>query len=152
MNDLRPIENRTVVARLPSGHHFFDRDRNRDQANYKLGYDMACCKSNSIPPAARYMRVIRQRTFTRWINVHLEIDDISIEDVADLLDSTITAKLLTVLSGRRIAVPIFEPQRKIRQRIGWRNVCKFLANQDFPAEVIGKNNFFFYLSLIHFIA
>ena len=137
MNDLRPIENRTVVAWLSSGHHFFH-DRNRDQANYK-SCDMAGCKSNFIPPAAGYMRVIRRRTFTRWINVHLEIDDVSIEDVADLLDSAITAKLLTVLSGRRIAVPIFEPQRKIRQRVGWRNVCKFLASQDFPAEVIGKN-------------
>ena len=139
MNDLRPIENRAVIARLSSGHQFFNRDRNRDQANFKLSCDMACSESNFIPPVTGYMRVIRQRTFTRWINGHLEINDVSIEDVGDLLDSAITAKLLTVLSGRRIALPIFEPQRKIRQQVGWRNVCKFLASQDFPAEVIGKN-------------
>ena len=102
-------------------------------------HDMACRESNFIFPVVGYMRVIRRRTLTKWINVHLEEADELVEDVIDLLDSGITAKLLTILSGRHVAVPIFEPQRKIRQHVGWKNVCSFLASQDFAAEVTGKN-------------
>lgn len=107
-----------------------------------LARDMACRESNSIPSVVGYVRVVRQRTLTKWSNIHLERAGESIEDVADLLDSAITANLLTVLSGKRIGVPIFEPQRKIRQKVGWSNVCRFLASQNFPAEVIGKKSKF----------
>lgn len=94
-------------------------------------------KGNTILPLAGYMQVIRRRTLTKWSNVHLETVDESIDDIIDLLDSGVTAKLLSVLSGRHIAVPIFEPQRKKRQYVGWKNVSRFLASQEFPAEVIG---------------
>lgn len=105
--------------------------------------DMACGESHFIFPVTGYMRVIRRRTLTKWTNIHLEIAGVSIEDVTDLLDSGTTAKLLTVLSGRHIGVPVFEPQRKIRQQVGWRNVCSFLTSQAFPAEVIGRRQYFF---------
>ena len=101
--------------------------------------DMACGNSNFIYPAVGYMRVIRRRTLTKWTNVHLKTIGVSVEDVIDLLDSGTAAKLLSVLSGRNIAVPIFQPQRKKRQQVGWRNICSFLASQEFPEEVIGKN-------------
>lgn len=101
--------------------------------------DMACGKSNFIYPVAGYMRVIRRRTLTKWTNVHLKTVGVSVEDVIDLLDSATVAKLLSVLSGRHIAVPIFQPQRKKRQQVGWRNICSFLASQEFPEDVIGKN-------------
>ena len=107
---------------------------------------MACHKNNFIFPVAGYTRVIRRRTLTKWSNVHLATVDASIEDVIDFQDSATTAKLLSVLSGRRIAVPLFEPQRKKRQQVGWINVCSFLASQEFPEEVIGKNQCF-YLTL-----
>jgi len=42
------------------------------------------------------------------------------------------------LSGRNIAVPIFQPQQKKRQQVGWRNIFSFLASQEFPEEVVGK--------------
>ena len=96
-------------------------------------------KGNTILPLARgYMQVIRRRTLTKWSNVHLETVGESVDDIIDLLDSGVTAKLLSVLSGRRIAVPIFEPQRRKRQYVGWKNVCRFLASQDFPEDVIGR--------------
>ena len=95
-------------------------------------------KRNTILPLAGYMQVIRRRTLTKWSNVHLETVGESVEDIIDLLHSGVTAKLLSVLSGRRIAVPIFEPQRRKRQYVGWKNVCRFLASQDFPEDVIGR--------------
>lgn len=104
---------------------------------------MACGRSNFIYPVAGYMRVIRRRTLTKWTNVHLETVGVSVEDVIDLLDSGTVAKLLSVLSGRHIAVPIFQPQRKKRQQVGWRNICSFLASQEFPEDVIGKNLYIF---------
>ena len=94
-------------------------------------------KGNTILPLAGYMQVIRRRTLTKWSNVHLETVGESVDDIIDLLDSGVTAKLLSVLSGRRIAVPIFEPQRRKRQYVGWKNVCRFLASQEFPEEFIG---------------
>ena len=109
-------------------------------------HSMACLKSNFIFLVAGYTRVVRRRTLTKWSNVHLATVDASIEDIIDLQDSATTAKLLSVLSGRRIAVPLFEPQRKKRQQVGWINVCSFLESQEFPEEVIG-NNQCFYLSL-----
>ena len=98
---------------------------------------VASPKGNTILPLAGYMQVIRRRTLTKWSNVHLETVGESVEDIIDLLDSRVTAKLLSVLSGRRIAVPIFEPQRRKRQYVGWKNVCRFLASQEFPEEAIG---------------
>ena len=62
----------------------------------------------------------------------------SIQDVTDLHDSGIAAKLLSVLSGRKIAVPIFQPHRKKRQGVGWRNICSFLESLEFPKEITGK--------------
>lgn len=94
-------------------------------------------KGNTILPLAGYMQVIRRRTLTKWSNVHLETVGESVDDIIDLLDSGVTAKLLSVLSGRCIAVPIFEPQRRKRQYVGWKNVCRFLASQEFPEEFIG---------------
>ena len=100
--------------------------------------DMACGRSNFIFPVEGYTQIIRRRTLTKWTNAHLKTIGLSVEDVVDLLDSGIVAKLLSVLSGRNIAVPIFQPQRKKRQQVGWRNVFSFLASQEFPEEVIGK--------------
>ena len=102
-------------------------------------HGMACLEGNFILPVAGYMQVIRRRTLTKWSNIHLEAVGESVDDVVDLLDSGRTAKLLSILSGRRIAVPIFERQRKKRQHVGWKNVCSFLARQEFPEGVIGKN-------------
>lgn len=103
------------------------------------GLDMACGNSNYISPVAGYTRVIRRRTLTKWTNVHLETIGVLVEDVIDLQDSATVAKLLSVLSGKHIAVPIFQPQRRKRQLVGWRNICSFLASQEFPQKIIGKN-------------
>lgn len=100
--------------------------------------DMACERSNFIFPVSGYTQIVRRRTLTKWINVHLKTIGLSVEDVIDLLDSATVAKLLSVLSGRHIAVPIFQPQRKKRQEVGWRNIFSFLASQEFPEEVVGK--------------
>lgn len=96
---------------------------------------------NIIIPMFGYVRVVRRRTLTKWINVHLYEADLSIEDVADLIDCVIAAKLLNVLSGSRIAVPIFEPQRKKRQEVGWKNICSYLASCGFPPECTDPGNF-----------
>jgi len=100
--------------------------------------EMACAKSNFIFPVVGYTQIIRRRTLTKWTNVHLKTVGSSVEDVIDLLDSGTVAKLLSVLSGRNIAVPIFQPQQKKRQQVGWRNIFSFLASQEFPEEVVGK--------------
>ena len=100
--------------------------------------DMACRGSNFILPVSGYTQIVLRRTLTKWTNVHLKTIGSSIEDVIDLLDSATVAKLLSVLSGRHIAVPIFQPQRKKRQEVGWRNIFSFLANQEFPEELVGK--------------
>lgn len=100
--------------------------------------DMACERSNFIFPVSGYTQIVRRRTLTKWINVHLKTIGLSVEDVIDLLDSATVAKLLSVLSGRHIAAPIFQPQRKKRQEVGWRNIFSFLASQEFPEEVVGK--------------
>lgn len=100
--------------------------------------DMACGRSNFIFPVVGYTQIIRRRTLTKWTNVHLKTIGLSVEDVVDLLDSGTVAKVLSVLSGRNIAVPIFQPQRKKHQQVGWRNIFSFLASQEFPEEVIGK--------------
>ena len=100
--------------------------------------DMACERSNFIFPVSGYTQIARRRTLTKWTNVHLKTIGLSVEDVIDLLDSATVAKLLSVLSGRHIAVPIFQPQRKKRQEVGWRNIFSFLASQEFPEEVVGK--------------
>lgn len=103
--------------------------------------DMNCTvPSNFLIPVSGYMRVVRRRTLTKWTNLHLNTASLSIEDICDLVDSVLAAKLVTLLSGNRIAVSIFEPQRKKRQEVGWKNVCSYLASQDFPAECTGKNN------------
>lgn len=104
-------------------------------------HDMNCTVPNNFRiPVSGYMRVIRRRTLTKWTNLHLHPVGLSIEDICDLIDSVLAAKLITLLSGNRIAVSIFEPQRKKRQEVGWKNVCSYLASQDFPAECTGKNN------------
>ena len=100
--------------------------------------DMACERSNVIFPVSGYKQIVRRRTLTKWTNVHLKTIGLSVEDVIDLLDSATVAKLLSVLSGKHIAVPIFQPQRKKRQEVGWRNIFSFLASQEFPEEVVGK--------------
>lgn len=99
---------------------------------------MANGRSNSTPLATGYRRVIRRRTLAKWANIHLETVCVSIQDVTDLHDSGIAAKLLSVLSGRKIAVPIFQPHRKKRQVVGWRNICSFLESLEFPEEITGK--------------
>lgn len=99
---------------------------------------MANGRSNSKPLATGYRRVIRRRTLAKWANIHLETVCVSIQDVTDLHDSGIAAKLLSVLSGRKIAVPIFQPHRKKRQVVGWRNICSFLESLEFPKEITGK--------------
>ena len=100
--------------------------------------DMACGRSNFIFPVSGYTQIVRRRTLTKWTNIHLKTLGLTVEDVIDLLDSGTAAKLLSVLSGRHIAVPIFQPQRKKRQEVGWRNIFSFLTSQEFPEEVIGK--------------
>ena len=100
---------------------------------------MAYGRSNYISPVAGYRRVIRRRTLAKWTNVYLESVGVSVEDVSDLQDSGIVAKLLSLLSGRHIGVPIFQPHRKKRQLVGWKNICSFLASQEFPEEITGKN-------------
>lgn len=99
---------------------------------------MACGGSNFIFPVSGYTQIVLRRTLTKWTNVHLKTIGLSVEDVIDLLDSATVAKLLSVLSGRRIAVPLFQSQRKKRQEVGWRNIFSFLASQEFPEELVGK--------------
>ena len=106
--------------------------------------DMAYARSNFISPLSGYTQIVRRRTLTKWANVHLKTIGLSVEDVIDLLDSEAVAKLLSILSGRHIAVPIFQPQRKKRQELGWRNIFSFLASQEFPEEVIGKTLYTFF--------
>jgi len=110
--------------------------------------DMACGTSNFISPVSGYTQIVRRRTLTKWTNVHLKSLGLSVEDVIDLLDSGKAAKLLSVLSGRHIAVPIFQPQRKKRQEVGWRNILSFLTSQEFPEEVIGKIHNTFYATTL----
>lgn len=100
--------------------------------------DMACGGSNFIFLVSGYTQIVLRRTLTKWTNVHLKTIGLSVEDVIDLLDSATVAKLLSVLSGRRIAVPLFQSQRKKRQEVGWRNIFSFLASQEFPEELVGK--------------
>ena len=100
--------------------------------------DMACGGSNFIFPVSGYTQIVLRRTLTKWTNVHLKTIGLSVDDVIDLLDSATVAKLLSVLSGRRIAVPLFQSQRKKRQEVGWRNIFSFLASQEFPEELVGK--------------
>lgn len=98
-------------------------------------HDMNCTVPNNFRiPVSGYMRVVRRRTLTKWTNLHLHPAGLSIDDICDLIDSVLAAKLITLLSGNRIAVSIFEPERKKRQEVGWKNVCSYLASQDFPAE------------------
>lgn len=100
--------------------------------------EMANGWSNSKPQVNGYRRVIRRRTLAKWANIHLEAVGVSIEDVIGLQDSGIAAKLLSVLSGRNIAVPIFQPHRKKRQLVGWKNICSFLESLEFPEEITSK--------------